>query len=288
MPRSMTGFGRAQARSEHYALRAELRSVNNRNLRVVFRIPELFQSLETELNIVRETVIRGTVTATFVLDDLTGDPGYVLDEQIIRYYRDALRHVEEDAQIPLAALVTLPGVVRRKTADEAPEELADIAVSTLRQALAALAAARETEGRFIWKEMLSRCAAIREWVSRIEARVPLMVDEYRGRLAERLGRLLEGAAAELTQDDLRKEIALFADRSDVSEEITRLRSHLELMERMGNSQTPIGRKLEFVTQEMFREANTVASKSSDSDMVHTALEIKAEIEKLREQALNIE
>lgn len=289
MVRSMTGFGRGEARAGRFTVRAEIRSVNNRNLRVIYRMPDLLQSMENDFNnVLRDTIIRGSVTVAFNVDETGGEPGYELDLDVIRHYREALRELDASAPLSLEGLAALPGAVRKKVSDETEAERGEAAIAALRQAQDALVASRETEGRFIWEDMLARCKVIRALVDRIEARVPVMVEEYRHRLAERLGKLLEGVSAALTQDDLRKEIALFADRSDISEEITRMRSHLELMESMGKVKEPIGRKLEFITQEMFREANTMGAKANDAAMVHDALDIKAEVEKLREQSLNIE
>lgn len=289
MPRSMTGFGRGEAQSDTCSVRAEVRSVNNRNLRVIFRMPEMLQGLEADMNkLIRDSAARGSLTVTFSVEDLSGDPGYALDLDAISYYRQELLTLDPDADIPPAALLTLPGIVRKKEPEELSTGLADVVMKALGQALEGLVNSREVEGKFIWDDMMARCAAIRKMVDSIEKRVPNMVEEYRKRLSERLGTLLKGVSVELTQDDLRKEIALYADRSDITEEITRMRSHLELMESMGAIKDAIGRKLEFVTQEMFREGNTMASKSGDPLINHDALDVKSEIEKLREQALNIE
>jgi uncharacterized protein (TIGR00255 family) len=289
MPKSMTGFGRGESHSDICSVRSEVRSVNNRNLRVIFRMPDLLQSFEADFNkMIRDCAARGSLTVTFNVEDLSGDPGYALDSDVIRYYRHALAQLDPKAEIHPVSLLTLPGVIRKKNTEEISGELAEVAVSALRQALEAFVGSRETEGRFIWDDMTARCVVIRKMLDSIESRVPTMVEEYRVRLAERLGNLLKGVSADLTQDDLRKEIALYADRSDISEEITRMRSHLELMESMGAVRDAIGRKLEFITQEMFREANTMGSKAGDPKINHDALDIKAEVEKLREQALNIE
>lgn len=290
MVRSMTGFGRGECRSGQYLVRAEIRSVNNRNLRVSFRLPDRLQGLEGDLEkLMREAVARGTLTVGVTYDDLSGDAGFVLDAAVIRHYRDALRELDcEQENVPMSVLVTLPGAIRRKTVEEVPDELAQAVMAAIRQAVAAFIAARETEGAFIWKDMMARCRAISTLVDRVEARIPGMVEEYRRRLSERLAKLLSGVGSHVTEEDVRKEVAFFADRSDISEEITRLRSHLALMDKAGASDEPSGRKLEFIMQEMFREANTMGSKASDASMIHDVLDIKGEVEKLREQALNVE
>jgi uncharacterized protein (TIGR00255 family) len=288
MIRSMTGFGLGSSETGRFAVRAEVRSVNNRNLRVTLRLPERLQALEPEFEkMLREAMSRGTVTAAITLDDVSGDPGYVLDTAAIEFYRDALKKIEK-GKVPLAVLIALPGAVRKKPAEEIPDELATGARQAMQSAVKQLVAAREGEGAFIWKDMTARCRAIGALVERVEARIPRMIEEYRRRLSDRLAKLLDGIGTAITPEDVRKEVALFADRSDVSEEITRLRRHLALMARADAQDEPSGRKLEFVMQEMFREANTMGSKATDAEMVQDMLDIKSEIEKLREQALNVE
>jgi uncharacterized protein (TIGR00255 family) len=262
--------------------------VNNRNLRVTLRLPERLQGMEPELEkLTRDGVSRGTVSVAISLDDVSGDPGYVVDTAAIRYYRGALKKIKA-GKVPLSALIPLPGVIRKKTLEETPDELAAAVRNAFKDAMQAFVAARETEGTFIWKDMTARCRTVAGVVERVEARIPSVIEEYRRRLSDRLAKLLNGVGSSLNEEDVRKEIALFADRSDISEEITRLRSHLALMAKADGQDEPYGRKLEFVMQEMFREANTMGSKATDAEMVQDMLDLKSEIEKLREQALNVE
>jgi uncharacterized protein (TIGR00255 family) len=288
MIRSMTGFGLGAIQTGRFVVRAEIRSVNNRNLRATVRLPERLQALEPEFEkMLREAMSRGTVSASVTVDDASGDPGYVLDTAAIEFYRDALMKIEKD-KVPLSVLISLPGAIRKKPAEEIPDELVAAVREAMQRAIKQLVAAREAEGAFIWKDMTARCRAIGATVERVEAHLPHMIEEYRRRLSERLAKLLAGIGATITEEDVRKEVALFADRSDISEEITRLRSHLALMAKADAQDEPYGRKLEFVMQEMFREANTMGSKATDAAMVQDMLDIKSEIEKLREQALNVE
>jgi uncharacterized protein (TIGR00255 family) len=284
----MTGFGLGSVQAGRFTVRAEIRSVNNRSLRATLRLPERLQSLEAELEkMLRDAMSRGTVTASITVDDVSGDPGYVLDTAAIEFYRESLKKIEK-GKIPLAVLVSLPGAIRKKPVEDLPDELAAGAREALQKAIKQLVAAREAEGAFIWKDMLARCLAIGVIVERVEAHIPSMIEGYRRRLSERLAKLLSAVGSTITEEDVRKEVALFADRSDISEEITRLRSHLALMAKADAQNEPYGRKLEFVMQEMFREANTMGSKATDAAMVQDMLDIKSEIEKLREQALNVE
>jgi uncharacterized protein (TIGR00255 family) len=291
MIRSMTGYGHGEGGTQRFLLRAEVRSVNNRSLRITFRLPELLQGMEQEFErIVRDAISRGSVSAVISLDDLSGDPGYMLDQNALRYYRQSLVELQSPGEPPvsLAALVVLPGVVRKKAAEELDQALVDCAVKTLRQALDAFVASRETEGANLWQDLMAHCKVIEGLVNQVEQRSPGMLEAYRQRLSERLAKLLEGIGSTITEEDVRRELALFADRSDISEEIARMRSHLELVRTGPSVKDPFGRKLEFIVQEMFREANTMASKTNDPEMVHQVLDVKAEVEKLREQALNVE
>ena len=284
----MTGFGLGSSETGRFALRAEIRSVNNRNLRVTLRLPERLQALEPEFEkMLRDAMSRGTVTVAVTVDDTSGDPGYSLDTAAIEFYRDALKKIEK-TKVPLSVLLTLPGAVRKKPVEEIPDELAKAAREAMQRAVRQLVSAREAEGAFIWKDMTARCRAIGALVERVEGRIPRMIEEYRRRLSDRLAKLLEGVGTAITPEDVRKEVALFADRSDISEEITRLRSHLALLAKADSQNEPYGRKLEFIMQEMFREANTMGSKATDAEMVQDMLDIKSEIERLREQALNVE
>lgn len=294
MIRSMTGFGDAQASTQEFAVRVEVRSVNNRNLRVAFRLPDSLLGSEPSLEKkVRGFVSRGTVTIAMTLDDLTGEPGYVVDEVAIRRYRQALQTLGEESgmegEVPLSVLITLPGVVRKsKSAEEIPEDLRNAVCEALHAALTGLVASREQEGEAIRKDIESRCEYVGTLLDSVERRAPKMVEEYRKRLSERLQKLLAGVESSLPEDELCRQVALFADRSDISEEISRMRSHLALMKGAGSGLEASGRKLAFISQEMFREANTMASKANDAETIAAVLDIKAEIEKIREQAMNVE
>ena len=140
----------------------------------------------------------------------------------------------------------------------------------------------------MWSDMTDRCETIRRLIDKVEAKIPGMVEAYRTRLSARLSALLERVGSDLREEELRREIALYADRSDISEEIARLRAHLEMIDRVGARNEPSGRRLEFIPQEMFREVNTMASKAAEAEMAENILDIKGEVEKLREQSLNIE
>jgi len=294
MIRSMTGFGRGEAREERYHVSAEARSVNHRGLRIAFHLSEALQPLESEIDkLVRSRVARGTVTVAVRCEDLSGETGYELDDSALEYYWKALSRAGERLSIPLRpaleSLVSLPGVVRKRQAGASvPEVLRTAANTAVEGAVNELVRAREQEGAFIWRDILARCDAIESALTDVERELPEMVSSYRARLRERLAPLLKEIGGGLKEDDLHREVVLFADRSDVTEELTRLRSHLALVRSLPDRDEPVGRHLEFAAQEMFREANTIASKAAGAEVIERVLDIKAEVERLREQALNVE
>lgn len=294
MFRSMTGFGRGRVCTDGYDVRADVRSVNNRSLRIVFRLPETLQGLEAEFEKqVRSVVARGTVSVAMDLDEIGRETGYVVDTAMIRSYCEALVRLRDELGLEgepsLDVLAALPGAIRKQSAmAQIPEELSGAVREALDAALAELVRTRAQEGAAILKDILYRRDMIAALVKAVEERLPRMLDEYSKRLSVRLGALLERAGASLTEEDVRREVVIFAERSDITEEITRLRSHLDLMDDVASSEEPCGRKVDFICQEMFREANTIASKANDADIVRQALEIKSEVEKIREQALNVE
>jgi len=292
--RSMTGFGHGHAEGEGFEVRVEARSVNNRSLRVSLRLPEELQALESSLEKrLREHISRGTVTVAVALDQPGGEPGYEINQGAIRYYRDAFAALTKELKlsegITLSMLATLPGVIQKKSAPEGiSADLRAAVIAAFDAALVALAKLREEEGVALWNDVAAHCNTVTTLLHRVESRAPEILEAYRQRLSARLEKLLAKVESEMTEEAFRREVALFADRSDVSEEIVRLRSHIDLVRGMESSDEPCGRRLEFVAQEMFREANTMAAKAGDPAMVQLVLDIKTTIEKIREQAMNVE
>ena len=290
----MTGFGRAEETRPTFVLRVEARSVNNRSLKVVTRLHDRLLGAEPRIEkLVRERVSRGTVQVVVAMEEISGDPGYTFDVSAMRKYAEALQQLRKElgcvGEVTFDTLVSLPGTLR-KTADlaEMPAELWEACAQALGRSLDEMVAMREEEGGFLWNHIQERRALIEQALDRIQARLPAMIKEYADRLRGRLAKLLEAAETSLCHDDFRREIAIFADRSDISEEIARMRSHLSQFDDLAENDQPVGRKLEFIAQELFREANTIGAKACDARMVHDALDIKGEVEKLREQAINLE
>jgi len=292
--RSMTGFGSAEAERGKYSVRVEVRSVNNRSIKVSLRLGERLLGLEGWVEkLVREYVSRGSIQVNCTAEDTSGETGYVVDEAALSVYQKQLEAVRKRRGIPgeisLDVLINLPGVVRKsRDQDETLPELRSVTEEALRKACSEMVGMREEEGAFLWKDIVERSAIVEDLLSKVESRVPEMLESYRQRLTQRLEQLLRPLGGELRPEEVHREIALFTDRSDITEEIHRMRSHLAQLKEIAKSDEPVGRKLEFIVQEMFREANTMGSKSNDSMMIQDIVAIKSEVEKLREQAFNVE
>lgn len=277
-------------------MHAEARSVNNRHLKAVIRLPEQLQDREPAVEeIVRRSVSRGTVYATISLDNAEERAAYEIDPSAVRRYYQQLSGLKEElgagGQIAPEALLNLPGCLRRAAeSTSAVEQIWLAAERAVGQALRSMVVMRADEGEKLWRDLLAHKAAVEVLVDDVQQRLPKVLTSYRGRLASRVRRLLEGVDVQVSEHELHRELAIFAERSDVSEELSRLTSHLEQFEKvpLADKDEPCGRKIEFLLQEMVREANTMASKLGDADLVHRAVEIKLEIDKMREQAFNVE
>lgn len=294
MVRSMTGFGKAHLTTPDYALHVELRAVNNRSLKVVCRLPDTFLGREMDIErILRQQVTRGTVYVSIDMENLAGEPGYSLDAAAIKaYHRDLTclkRELGDNEPVRVESLLLLPGtLVKSKSIAHVSDAIWEKTTEILRQALAEFVRMREQEGAFIWQSISEHCARIEHLLDHVESQLPQAIAEFRARLTARLDELLAGRSTTVEQAAIDREVALLADKSDVAEELNRLRSHVQHLKQAPQDAEPCGRKLEFIIQEMFREANTMASKVNNEHLIRNVLELKNEIDKLREQAQNVE
>jgi uncharacterized protein (TIGR00255 family) len=273
--------------------RVELRCVNNRFLKFSLRAREGFAALESRLEAaVRERVKRGTVQMTLDLTGPAAPAARQFDESQLEAYLGQLEHfcTRHDLPVPrsIDGLLALPGIL----ADSLPtSDAADAAWPLVSRALALaidrLDAMRRSEGDAMARDMRSTLREITSIAGRIRDRVPAALEEHRTRLLERVGRVLEQRGVSLTEADLAREIAVLADRSDIAEELVRLESHVAQFDRLLDEDTP-GRALDFLTQELAREANTVASKSADVAIAHAVVELKTQVERLKELVQNVE
>jgi uncharacterized protein (TIGR00255 family) len=289
---SMTGFGEARLQDERLAVTVEVRSVNNRHLKLMARIGEPYGALEPELErMVREVVRRGTVQLTLRVERPRRPEDYRLNLVALASYRDQLRAAQGDPSRPveLAALLALPGVVEGRNASaEDPHEDWPTLQPVVAEALARFQASRAEEGRAMAAELLALGEAMAGHLERVAARGPEVVAGYRDRLIERVQALVQDRGVAIEPKDLIREVAILAERADVAEEITRLRAHLAQYAATIRSPESAGRKLEFVVQEMGRETNTIGSKANDVEISREVVEIKGLLEKVRELIQNVE
>jgi len=289
---SMTGFGRGEAAHGAVRFTVELHSVNRKHIDIALGLPRSLQPVEGRLREkIQARVARGRVNVSVTITP-AGDAAavQVIDENLARLYAASMRRLQAELQLErgltLDALLRAPGVLLTPGQDIDPEASWPVLEQALDNALAALTAMRYTEGSVLAQDLAQRLAKLGHCVAQIQERAPQIAVHYRTQLLERL----KTAELELNLDDdrLLREIALFADRSDISEELTRLQSHFAQMDKLLKSTAPVGRALEFLTQEIAREFNTLSVKSNDAPVSHWVVEAKAELEKIREQILNVE
>jgi uncharacterized protein (TIGR00255 family) len=292
----MTGYGQAHRQADRLAISIELRALNNRYLKVSLRAAEPYIALEPEVDkLVRRVIRRGTIQVHLHVERPPGPNDYRINETAFRAYWQQLRTLAADASPPLeaesclASILALPGVVADPA--ELHRDLAEdwpVFEAVLGEAMDRLQVMRQEEGRAMAQELLQHQGAIAAELARIRDRAPAVVETYRDRLQERVRGLLAELDVEIDRSELIKEVSIFAERSDIAEEIVRLASHLDqFLEIMREPESP-GRKLEFLTQEMFREANTIGSKASDVQISRGVVEIKGILEKIRELVQNVE
>lgn len=291
---SMTGFGEAHRQAAGLTIAAEVRTINGRYFKHSLRISEAYAGLEPEIeNLVRGQIRRGTIQVTLRIHRAASADDYRLNAVALASYRQQLESLQTQwgtrEPIALDKLLVLPGVVEEvPSAASDVSELWPVVRATLEEALQRLARMRAEEGAAMAGDLRINAATIAERVAQISQRAPLVVDAYRGRLEERLKKLLAEYEITLSPSDLLKEVSIYAERSDISEELVRLRSHLEQFEQMLTVPESSGRKLEFLTQEIYRETNTIGSKSSDVEIARHVIEMKAAVERIREMIQNVE
>lgn len=293
---SMTGYGDASAENNGARYTLEIRSLNNRYLKTVIRLPDDLLPLEPDLDAaVRRMVSRGTVTVTCACTDASESAAYTVNakalERYIEQIREAPMATESGSEIDIASLLGLPGVLQPPSdSAERIVELRKIYLQLLEKACAGLKQMQQAEGKSLGAELRDLCEGIRAKLSEISARAPEIGAEYEKRLRTRIERLVKDMELTAEPVDILREVAAYAERTDINEEIQRLGAHveqfLESLDRDGGG--PVGRKLDFVAQEMLREANTIASKSPDAEISRATIEIKSAIDRIKEQVQNVE
>lgn len=290
---SMTGCGDGTATAGGSTCRVELRVVNNRFFKLAVRCRDAFSILEPRIEAaIRGRVRRGAVQMTLDVGGPVAPAARRFDREQLAAFLDDLEDFCAGHRIPaprsIDGILGLPGIlVDAPPAPEAIEQTWPLVSEALLQALDGLDRTRRAEGASLCADMRSCCGEIRALVAAITERVPGVLADHRARLVERVSKLLAGTGASLSEADVTREIVLIADRSDIAEELVRLESHVAQFDRLLDDESP-GRSLDFLAQELAREANTIASKSVDVTIAHLVVELKTRIERLREQVQNIE
>ena len=283
----MTGHGQASVEQDQFRVAVEIRTVNNRFLKTSINTDigtELESRVEQQL---KATLRRGSVSVRIKTENLQSGQRARLNSDVIQSYWTQLSEIAGGSQsINVESLLTLPGVIEdADTTDD--EELWPVVKKTLEEALHSLVEMRGTEGEAMKVDMVSNIGTIETELTSIEKLAPTVSEAYSKRLTDRINKLLEKFEVTVTASDVIKEVGVFADRTDVSEETVRLATHLEQFRLVIQEPTP-GKKLDFLVQEMLRETNTIGSKANNSDIAKHVVEIKTAIERIREMVQNIE
>ena len=292
MIRSMTGYGRAVQTIDGREITVELRSVNNRYLDCTVKLPRMFSFAEDSVkNRVKAAVSRGKVDVYIGVNAVqTADVQVAVNRPVLESYLAALRQIETEYgvrdDVTVMSLARLPDVFSVEKTEEDEQKLTQDILSVAEEAISRYNAMRETEGAALEADLRGRAATILERVTLVEQRSPATVAEYRERLRQKMQEVLQNTA--IDEGRILQEAAIYADRIAVDEETVRLRSHLAQLGDMLTKGGAIGRKLDFLLQELNRETNTIGSKCNDLELSNIVVDMKAELEKIREQTQNIE
>lgn len=296
---SMTGFGSAQADGEGFSCGVEIRAVNNRFLKAVIKLPDKLSALEPDADkVLRDNIGRGSIVCAVTIKDARGANSVAFNRELMDVYvaeltalnaRIAQKDPSVKTNLDLTHVLTLPGVC------EAGDDSADYlekhreqVLALIKEACVRLSEMRKREGDALWKDLQKHLAVIHGALGNIKKQAPLVSKEYHEKLRARVMQMVSDAKLSLSDQDLLREVALFTDRADISEEISRLTGHLEQFEAVSLKEEQAGRKLDFISQEMLREANTIASKANDAQIARWTVDIKSSIDRIKEQVQNVE
>lgn len=293
MVKSMTGFGRGISEEDtSRSFTIEIKTVNHRYFDINVRMPRTLLSLESKVReTIKNKINRGKVDV-FITQNSYGkeDSDVHFNEELSDSYMSCLEKIRDRYDIidniSVSLIARFPEIITLEKKEEDLEEIWKNLKYPLNDAVDALVSMREKEGKKLHEDIVSKCESIEELVNKVEERAPFVVEDYKGRLENRLQELLENANIE--ENRIATEVAVFADKASIDEELVRLNSHIIQLKETLKKEEPIGRKLDFIIQEMNREANTICSKASDLQIINLVINIKNYIEKIREQTQNIE
>ena len=292
MINSMTGFGEGQGRLNGVTYAVEIRAVNNRYFKAKIKLPEPLAFLEEDIEkVLRQELSRGMVNYVLRLKDVPANALFEINEKALRVYIERLSRLGCDdtkCRIDIGSLLGLAGIVTPALPDEqTAKRIKKMVLEITKEAIEKVQQMRQAEGASLAADLEERCEVIRKTLKQIRARSETVLQEYQKKLKKRADGLLAEAKLKLDEETLAREVAVFAERSDISEEIARLGSHLQQFTQSCQTEEQAGRKLDFISQEMLREANTIASKACDTEIVNRVVEIKCQIDRIKEQVQNI-
>ena len=292
---SMTGFGRGEYRDEQRTVTVEIKSVNHRYSDITVKMPRRYQFAEEAIkNVIKTKVARGKMDISVSVENaMVDDTKVTLNEALLKQYYDAMLKIKESIpdlkdDISVARLALMPDVFHTESNDEDEDAFLSAVTKAAEDAVNAFCEMRGVEGEKLAADILYRNDLIEKTVLEIEAYAPNVEKIYAQKMTERINELLENKTT-IPEDRVLLEAAVFADKANITEELVRLKSHCsQLRKIMADSSAPVGKKLDFLVQEMNRESNTIGSKANDINITNNVLVLKAEIEKIREQIQNIE
>ncbi len=290
----MTGYGEAQGEADGVSYAVEVKTVNNRYFKTIIKLSELATFLEEDIDkLLRKNISRGTVNYVLRLKDTSASAIFDIDEAALQAIMEKLSRAGSstgiNGTIDIGNLLNLPGIIQPALPDkERAGQIRKHILEISQKALDKLKQMRAAEGGYLEADIKKCCTAIEEDLEQIRGRSSIVLQEYAEKLKKRVNELLARAELKIDEGILAREVAIFADRSDISEEVSRLDSHLQQFEQCCSGVGQVGRRLDFISQEMLREANTIASKASDTETTRYVVNIKCQIDRIKEQVQNIE
>jgi uncharacterized protein (TIGR00255 family) len=294
MINSMTGYGEAQGQADGVSYAVEIKTVNNRYFKTIIKLPELASFLEEDIDkLLRKNISRGTINYILRLRDVSAGTLFEIDEAALKAVMEKLGRAGSSSginpAIDIGNLLSLPGMIQPALPNkEKAEQIRKLVLQISQEALDKLKQMRAVEGGYLQADINKCCQLIEQDLEQIRTRIGIVIREYAEKLKKRVNELLALAEIKIDEGILAREVAVFADRSDISEEIARLDSHLQQFDQCCRGSDQAGRRLDFISQEMLREANTIASKASDTDTTRYVVNIKCQIDRIKEQVQNIE
>jgi uncharacterized protein (TIGR00255 family) len=294
MINSMTGYGEAQGEINGVNYLVEIKTVNHRYFKAIIRLPEPVSFIEEDVDkLLRKNMSRGTVNYVLKLKNSSINALFDIDETALKTIIEKLNKAGSatgaKGAIDISNLLSLPGIIQPALPDKKiSEQIRKKILQISREAIDMVKQMRATEGNFLDADLKKHCSAIEKDLDQIRARGDIVLKEYAAKLKQRVDALLAEVKLKLDEETLAREVAVFAERSDISEEVARLDSHLQQFVQACKSNELAGRRLDFISQEMLREANTIASKASDTNIIRSVVDIKCRIDRIKEQVQNVE